>query len=323
MRIPRMRVMVAAVISSIALSMTPVVAVADPPVESCSLEQLQSLTSQLNALNARIAAHNNQSVDQTNAGAVAAYNARAVQLERERDQLAAQVRQCGQAMDNEPPPSMPSLPNIPGMPNIPGLPTGATPPGADGGVASRGSAPLYVWVAMSTGTITDENGNVSPDQGAEAARRYGIPDRVLNRESFAAYRGRTGNDIIAQYTDPNTGRWKWPANYGFEHEPIPQRSFAHGYPYDGFLDADPESGIYFEGTRYERRSLPPGTLGPYVKLDGTGKRMPRNYHLLMDIVGPAFGSAGGGDKAIVINTDTNKPVPLRQLIAEGYLRVVP
>ena len=308
----RTRVMTVAVVGALAFALSPVAAVAEPsaPPSTCTAETLADLNRQIIELNGRISAHNGQSVDRTDAGAVAQYNAQADALERERSGLQQRIADCQRALDagNTPEPSGPAP-----APTQPG-----TPP-SDSGVPSRGSAPLFMWVAVSGGAISDENGNISPSQAAEVASSYGTPPGVVAPGDYATYQGRRFADIVGEYVDPTSGRWKWPADHGFQNPPRIRLRFDKGAPLDGFLNTDPESGLWGLETPYAKRSLPPGTLGPYVKVDGTGKSLPRNYQLLTGSVGPAFDTTGGGTKWLVVNTDTGAPVPIAQLIAEGYL----
>jgi hypothetical protein len=121
-----------------------------------------------------------------------------------------------------------------------------------------------------------------------------------------------------------TPRWDWEGqapNNGFAADPIESDHIPDGHQLDRI---GPDIGGFMadEGLPMGDRGMAPGAAAQYHAYSGTGTPVPddENWIVQHGPAKPAFGQPGGADQWVVIDLDTNKPVPVIELIRAGVLR---
>jgi uncharacterized membrane protein YgcG len=168
---------------------------------------------------------------------------------------------------------------------------------------------------------------VLQDPAAEATRLSdgGVPQKIL--DGYDPLAGRSLEEFQNEFTIADadgTPRWDWEGqapNNGFAGDPIETDQIPDGHQLDRI---GPDTGGFMadEGLPMGDRGMAPGAAAQYHRYSGTGMPVPddENWIVQHGPAKPAFGQPGGADQWVVIDLDTNKPVPVIELIRAGMLR---
>jgi len=154
---------------------------------------------------------------------------------------------------------------------------------------------------------------------------HGVPPDIAHSASSDPYAGMTHQDIINNHYTPD-GRPNWPPHDGFLNgkwdtlDHIPENARL-----DRIGEVSGTRGDFMatEGDSYPSRALAPGSSGDYHTFQGTGLQLPPELELRVGEVGSAFGQPGGGTQWVVVNKETGAHIFIKQLLEDGYLKILP
>lgn len=165
------------------------------------------------------------------------------------------------------------------------------------------------------------------DPAAEIARlaEGKVPQSIL--EGYDPLAGRSLNDFQHEFTTRDSDgnlQWDWDnqaPNNGFAGDPIETDSIPDHHQLDR-LGSDGGGFMADEGAPMADRAMAPGAAAQYHKYEGTGVPVPddENWVVQHGPAKPAYGQPGGANQWVVIDLDTNRPVPVIELLRTGMLR---
>lgn len=179
--------------------------------------------------------------------------------------------------------------------------------------------------------LTPENAfRVLHDPAVEINRLVegGVPRNLT--EGYDPLGGRTIKDFQDEFTirgEDGSLRWDWDGqapNHGFAGIPTATDRIPEGYALDR---CGSENGAFLTqgGDPLSTRGMPPGIPSDYYQYVGTGENVPPGlpWEVRYGPAKEAFAQQGGANQWVVINTEKDKPVPVRELIENGLIKRQP